>query len=56
MCTFCITKPLHYGEVLPGWFLMKANKDANPDSKEPSWKAGQWGLIVLILFGQYNQL
>lgn len=42
----CITKPLHYGEVLPGWFLMKATKNAysNLDPDGPPWKADQWAL------------
>lgn len=39
MCEQCTTEALTYGEVIPGWLLMRAQKDGN------RWKAGEWGLV-----------
>lgn len=39
MCQQCTTDAMNYGEVMPDWFLMRAQKDGN------TWKAGQWGLV-----------
>lgn len=39
MCEQCNTDAMNYGELMPGWFLMKAQKDG------VRWKAGEWALI-----------
>lgn len=39
MCQQCTTDALNYGEVIPGWYLMRAQKDGT------TWKAGHWGLV-----------
>ena len=46
MCTFCVTKPLHYGEILPGWFLCKATQSdtvGNPPDYL-KWEKDSWAL------------
>ena len=39
MCQQCTTNAISFGEVIPGWFLMRARRDGN------TWKRGQWGLV-----------
>ena len=39
MCKQCTAESISYGEVIPGWILVRARKDAD------EWKAGQWGLV-----------
>lgn len=39
MCEQCVTDCLHYGQVLPGWYLIRAQKDGN------LMKIHQWGLL-----------
>lgn len=39
MCEQCTTAALHFGEPLPGWFLMRARRDGN------HWKKGEWGMV-----------
>jgi hypothetical protein len=43
MCLQCNCDAISYGEVLPGWALMRARKDDYGDS--PEWKTGEWGLV-----------
>lgn len=43
MCLQCVTKAVSYGEVFPGFHLMKAMNTDYPDN--PTWKEGQWGLV-----------
>lgn len=39
MCDSCLAEALHYGEVLPDWYLERATKDG------VYFKAGWWGLV-----------
>jgi len=39
MCEQCLVNPLEFGEVFPGFWLMRARRDGD------SWKKGQWGLV-----------
>jgi hypothetical protein len=39
MCEQCLVNPLFYGEVLPGWFLIRARRESS------SMKVGDWGLL-----------
>lgn len=39
MCEQCLSKPLNYGEALPGMFLMRATEDGH------FWKKDQWAII-----------
>ena len=41
MCEQCLTHCITFGEVLPGFHLMRARRDGN------EWKKGQWGLIEI---------
>jgi len=40
MCTQCIVNPLYFGEVLPGWYLIRARREA-PNEMD----VGDWGLL-----------
>jgi hypothetical protein len=40
MCLQCLTNPLFFGEVLPGWSLFRARREA-PGEME----VGDWGLV-----------
>jgi len=39
MCEQCLVNPLYFGEVLPGWFLIRARREGT------EMKVGQWGLV-----------
>lgn len=39
MCEQCSTDAVSYGEPLPGWYLMRAQRDGM------TWKAQEWGLV-----------
>jgi hypothetical protein len=39
MCTQCLVNPLYFGEVLPGWYLIRARR------KGGYMEVGDWGLI-----------
>ena len=39
MCEQCLVNPIEYGEVLPGWFLIRATKDGM------LMNAGEFGLV-----------
>ena len=39
MCDQCNANPLSYGEVIPGWTLMRARQDGI------EWKKDEWGLV-----------
>jgi hypothetical protein len=40
MCETCLSQCDDYGEVLPGWFLVRATKDSGI-----TMEAGDWGLV-----------
>lgn len=42
MCTQCVVNPIYYGEVAPGWWLIRARKDEVGDD---GMKVGDWGLV-----------
>ena len=38
MCEQCLVNPLYFGEVLPGWYLIRARRDGNdPATEEDSF-------------------
>ena len=39
MCEQCNANPVSFGEVLPGWVLMRARRDGQ------EWLKGEWGLV-----------
>lgn len=39
MCDQCNADPLSYGEVIPGWILMRARRDGI------RWRKDDWGLV-----------
>lgn len=39
MCEQCLTNPISFGEIIPGFFLMRARRDGY------DWKKGEWGLV-----------
>jgi hypothetical protein len=39
MCEQCLVNPLYFGEVFPGWFLIRARRDGD------LMKVGDWGLL-----------
>ena len=39
MCEQCVAEARDWGEVLPGWTLIRASRDGN------TMKADQWGLV-----------
>lgn len=39
MCEQCLVNPLYFGEVLPGWYLIRARRDGN------DMKVGEWGMV-----------
>ena len=39
MCEQCLVNPLYFGEVLPGWYLIRARRDGD------IMKVGDWGMI-----------
>ena len=39
MCEQCLVNPLFYGEVIPGWYLIKARRESS------SMRVGDWGLL-----------
>lgn len=39
MCEQCLTNAISFGEVLPGYFLMRARRNGI------DWKQGEWGLV-----------
>lgn len=39
MCEQCLVNPLMFGEVLPGWYLMRARR------KSSMMEVGDWGLV-----------
>ena len=41
MCLQCDTDPINYGELLPGWALMKATKTSTFNE----WKQDEYGLV-----------
>lgn len=43
MCTQCLVNPFYYGEIAPGWFLIRARREENND--KDSMKIGDWGLV-----------
>lgn len=45
MCQQCMTNAQNYGELLPGWYLMRAQNDGTPMMDDKIWKAGMWGLV-----------
>lgn len=45
MCLQCCTEAESFSEVIPGWALMRATKDAFPGASDPEWRTGEWGLI-----------
>lgn len=42
MCTQCVVNPIYYGEIAPGWFLMRARKD---EYGSDGMRAGEWGIV-----------
>ncbi len=42
MCTQCVVNPIYYGEIAPGWWLMRARKD---EGGLDGMKAGEWGIV-----------
>lgn len=42
MCTQCVVNPIYYGEIAPGWFLMRARKD---EGGTEGMRVGEWGLV-----------
>ena len=46
MCTQCLVYPYYFGEVIPGWFLIRARKDDYKDNPLVM-KAGDFGLVVV---------
>lgn len=39
MCEQCLVNPLYFGEVVPGWFLIRARRASD------DMKVGEWGLV-----------
>lgn len=39
MCEQCIVNPLYFGEVLPGWFLIRARRQGS------MMEVGDWGMV-----------
>lgn len=39
MCEQCLVNPLYFGEVLPGWFLIRARRKGN------MMEVGDWGML-----------
>lgn len=44
MCLQCLVAPYYFGEVLPGWILIRARKDDYKDDPT-EMAAGDWGLL-----------
>lgn len=42
MCLQCLVDPYYFGEIAPGWKLIRARKN---DHKDHEMKAGDWGLL-----------
>ena len=42
MCTQCLVNPFYYGEIAPGWFLIRARRNEND---KDGMKIGDWGLV-----------
>jgi hypothetical protein len=40
MCTQCIVNPFYYGDIAPGWFLIRARRE-----ETGVMEIGDWGLV-----------